>query len=117
MPSDGLAEGTLKTIDELQARGFEITEIDNKFLVDNASYKAIHLQAKTPEGTLLEVQMHTNEDLMIKAEAHKIYELQRKLKPGVAEWQAYQDQMVALYNKLPDPKDIRKVRTFKGGKR
>jgi hypothetical protein len=72
---------------ELEKNGYEITDLDNKFLPDYddfgnekpRNYKAVHLQVKSPSGELFEIQIQSEETLQVKNKNHKYFEEHRQI--------------------------------------
>ena len=71
-------------IDSLEKSGYEVVEVDNKFLGkdgkanNDAIYRAVHLSVKDASGRYFELQVHSKESLAVKDLNHKEYEIQRK---------------------------------------
>lgn len=82
--NDNIVEGTKKMIDSLEKAGYEVVEVDNKFLDkdgkanNDAIYRAVHLSVKDASGRYFELQVHSKESLAVKDLNHKEYEKQRK---------------------------------------
>lgn len=81
--NDNIVDGTKKMIKALTKQGYEVVEVDNKFLNkdgsvnDDAIYRAVHLSVMDKNGRYFELQVHSKESLAVKALNHKEYERQR----------------------------------------
>ena len=109
-----------KTVDSLKEKGYEITEVDNKFLGDdgkenlNATYRAVHIQATAPNGRSIEIQVQSHDMLDVKNINHPLYDESKA--PGTsAERKAeLNQQMIKNWNAgYKNPPGIEKIKTFK----
>ena len=110
------------TIKALESKGYECTELDNKWLpikdentgkVKPSEYKAVHLIFKSPTGEGFEVQVHSPESMKVKNTNHALYEEQRK--PGTSSDRAKQlgETMAKNASTLTEPDGIMELKSFK----
>ena len=110
------------TVDALKKKGYELTELDNKWLptVDEktgkqkpSEYKAVHLTFKSPTGENFEVQVHSAETMKVKNTNHALYEEQRN--PKTSEARAKQLGAVMAKNTatLSEPDGIMSLKSIK----
>ena len=116
--------GTVKTIndtvDKLKSKGYELVELDNKWLptvdkdgnVKPSEYKAVHLTFKSPTGENFEVQIHSDETMKVKNLNHALYEEQRS--PGTSGVRAAELGLKMAKNTagLKEPKGIMDLRSI-----
>lgn len=115
--SDDLVKATNDAIDEFQAKGLEVIEVDNKWVDGDGSYNGIHLLVEDKNGVVFEYQVHSEESLEMKDINHKLYEQSRK--PGTPEdvQKQLEDKMRANAASLKRPKDIEKLKSFSNKKK
>lgn len=109
---DDMTEKCQAFEEELKKSGYEITQRDNKYLDDDPDYKAIHLQLKSKNGDLIELQIHSEESLAVKNVNHDIYDKSRELPEGSKERLAMEADMKKRTRGLRNPKDIEKLPSF-----
>lgn len=63
---DDLASTTMKTVAKLQHKGYDVIEIDNKWLHPKNGYRGIHLEVCARNGCRFELQIHSIESLKVK---------------------------------------------------
>ena len=114
---------------ELKNKGYEIVELENKFLNDDGTvnedvpYRAVHIGVKSPEGRVMELQVHTPQSQNIKNMNHKEYDIQNdmeKKKPksewGDEEWKKYNELNDIMVQRWKDnytnPPGIETLRSF-----
>ncbi len=114
---DVLVKATNDAIDEFQARGLEVIEVDNKYIDGDGSYKGIHLLVEDKNGVIFEYQVHSEESLATKSINHKLYEQSRKPKTPDDIKKQLEMQMIENASKLRTPKDIEKLKSFYRKKR
>ena len=73
-PHNELASKTEAFIDQFESKGYNVTEVENKYLDEEPMYKGIHLSVVSPAGQKFEFQVHSEESLAIKNEIHPMYE-------------------------------------------
>jgi hypothetical protein len=90
------ASGTQTAIDRLREQGYQV---DIKSFYQgpeaNLAYKGVHGQMISPEGFKVELQFHTPGSLAAKfsPEMHSVYDMQKLVPKGSAEWEGYEQQM------------------------
>lgn len=74
---DKIAETAKSTLAALKNKGYEITEVDNKWMDKGSTYKGLHISAKDKNGQTFELQIHSPESMMVKEQNHVQYEVAR----------------------------------------
>lgn len=67
-------EATMKTLTD---KGYEIVKVKNTLADPNAPYRGINTNLRDKDGSIWELQFHTEKSLEIKEVNHKLYEEQR----------------------------------------
>lgn len=75
---DKIADTAKATLSSLRSKGYEITEVDNKWMDKGSTYKGLHIAAKDKRGQTFELQIHSPESMMVKEQNHVQYEVSRK---------------------------------------
>jgi hypothetical protein len=108
---DDFGDAAQQVVNELRAD----PEVD-KVLVKNTwppekgiAYKGVNANVYRKDGFVYEIQFHTPESQVVKDEMHVLYEEQRVLWPSNPRWQELEDQMQAMGNSQPTPRDATKV--------
>ncbi len=71
-------EITKQTLDKLTKDGYSVTAFKNFWAKENIDYQGINSNLKTSDGTIFELQFHTQESYDTKSEkTHKLYEIIR----------------------------------------
>ena len=110
-PLDNLVDATNSTISNLKKKGYNITEVDNRF--KNEGYKGIHINAVSPKGQAFEMQIHTPESMAAKEASHPIYEIARE-KDCPDEIKARMNNITAkIFNPVHAPTNINKIKNYK----
>ena len=120
---DDIGDKCLAAEEALKKRGYTITSRDNKYQPKYdkngkevpRDYKGVHLQVMTPDGDLVELQIHSKESMEVKEMNHPIYEDARKLKKGSPERLALEKQMIDNTAKLSNPRGILDLPSFDAG--
>lgn len=110
-----IVKDAIATREKLEAKGYEITEVDNKWLKKDADYKGIHMTVVSPEGQSFELQFHSPESLSVKDKNHKLYEESRKPDTPAPRKKELQAQMRANTASMPDPDGIDGLQNFEKG--
>ena len=111
---DNIPNETNRMIKELNKRGYEIEEVDNKYLDKGSDYHGVHISAKDPRsGQVFELQVHSKESMAVKEQLHPMYEKSRATDcdPKVKKTLHY--RMKNLSAGLPDPKGLIKLRILR----
>jgi hypothetical protein len=74
-----------------------------------SAYKGVNVQVTREDGLRYEVQFHTPGSQAVKDRMHTLYEQQRVLTPDSPRWQQLEDEMVAIGNQQPVPRDAYRV--------
>lgn len=109
---DSIVDATFKTEDLFQKKGFEIVERDNKYALNDPSYKGVHLLVKDKKGVAFEVQVHSKESMAIKNANHILYEEARILPKGDQRRAILEEQMKQNSRSLQNPKGIDKLKSY-----
>lgn len=104
--SDTLTDSIQTVIRLLQADGYTITEIDNKFLNPANRYKAVHMTVVSPEQQSFEIQIHSTEGRQAGLATHDMYEEFRS--PATSEERKAElfTQIKSIYDAVPIPSQI-----------
>lgn len=108
-------EATLALIDDLKANGFEIVQVDNRFLDKegrqdlNRTYRAVHLTVRSGER-LVEIQVHDYSSREIREYTHEIYEKMRQLDEESDEYKRMSQQCVDAWKDYANPEGIERIR-------
>lgn len=104
----------IKAQKRLQDMGYEVVKQSNYWLKLNSSYKGINTNVRTPDGTVIEIQYHTPEDLEVKEKNHPYYEEQREaLKRGdINKFFEMEEVMRRNTSSLREPENIQSLRSF-----
>lgn len=106
---------TKALIQELKAYGYEITNIDNRFLDANGqqdfgkTYRAVHLTIKADER-LIEIQVHDYSSQNIRNYTHEIYEKMRRLDENSDEYKQMAQQCIDAWKDYVNPEGIEEIR-------
>jgi hypothetical protein len=85
--------GVRSAIDEMVARGYRPVKATN-YWTNDGGYAALNTNWRTASGQVFEVQFNTQKGLETKELlSHPLYEAQRVLQEGSAEWNRLQDQI------------------------
>ncbi|CAI3205328.1 hypothetical protein CNEO2_1750003 [Clostridium neonatale] len=112
---DKIAGNTIKTIELLTKKGYDVIEVDNKYLDPNSDYKGVHINAVSPEGQKFELQIHSKESMEVKDKIHPMYEEARNVKTSENRSIELKKKMKEISSALPQPKGIESVKNFKKG--
>ena len=107
-----LVATTQRTSASLQALGYKVIKLDNRYLTPNASYKGIHLDVVSPEGQVFELQIHSPESMAIKNAAHILYEEARSVNTAPDRAKQLMEEMRTMWGELPMPKDIETLTNY-----
>lgn len=112
---DKIANNTLKTIEILTEKGYDVIEIDNKYLDTVSDYKGVHINAISPEGQKFELQIHSEESMDVKNKIHPLYEEARNINTSKERSKELSQIMKNISSKLSRPKDIDNIKNYKKG--
>lgn len=108
----GMADEVEGFLDDFKRSGFNVVKLDNKYIDGETPYKAIHLDVKSKDGQMFEVQFQSKQSLEIKHASDILYSEQRKTTTSKERKLELDKQMVDLWNTLPRPKNIDKLKSF-----
>jgi len=102
-----LKEQIIKTLSELESRGYRINKIKNRLNNNAGTYKDVMVQLEHVEtGQKIELQFNTQKNLILKEEGHKFYEITRDINKTQEERDAAQKSMEQIYMQLEIPDEI-----------
>lgn len=116
---DKLGETCNNVVAGLKDAGYHVVEVDNKW--ENPTeegYRGLHLEVVTPDWSQhFELQIHSEEDLEIKARQHPLYDIIRdeKNQPEALRNQLKRDS-IKMGDSLQKPKGIEKLVSKKNDK-
>lgn len=97
-------------LDDLRARGY-LARTKNAWVQTGRAYKGVNIALTSPDGQLIELQFHTERSLAVKQPMHDLYQRQQEnTVPGSPEWQALEDEMMAMSADVPIPPGIDRIR-------
>lgn len=111
---DDLVDITNRTVENLRDKGYNVIEIDNKYL-DGGDYKGIHIGVLTKDGQAFELQIHSKESMDVKNKLHPMYEEARNVNTAEERVLELKRKMNELSKSLPSPKNIELLKTWKDG--
>lgn len=101
----------------LEEDGYEILERDNKFLPKEdgtpRDYKAVHLQVRSPDGEVFEIQIQSEETIKVKNRNHALYERSRQMPDGSPEKAELVQRMVDNWSGMNEPDGIQDLQSFR----
>jgi hypothetical protein len=89
--------------DELGALGYEPTEITNTWPKGD-DYSGVNATLKAPNGTLIELQFHTDDSFFTKSDIHADYDIARDEDADLADREAAYQRMAARWDDVEQPK-------------
>ena len=92
--------GTMKA---LQDNGYELVRVKNSLAREDAEYRGINCNIKSPDGSIWELQFHTAKSLEIKEVNHKLYEEQRLDTTPKARKKELGEEMIRNAKSIPTP--------------
>ena len=98
-----------KTVSLLQKKGYKPVAIKNYWLT-NGYYKGINTNWESPNGTLFEIQFHSEHNLAVKEELHPLYERERDPNASIEEKRAARKKQSEISAKFKKPNGIEEVR-------
>lgn len=102
-PPVDLAQNARKTLEALQAQGYEVLKVKNTFLV-GAPYKGLNTQLKTPGGQFFELQFHTPDSFFTKDKlTHDLYKQIGKLSDADPLTATLLQQVREISSRVPTP--------------
>lgn len=95
---DGLSDSVDGVLGSLADKGYTVEEVKNFWTdpdLQSLAYKGINTKMVSPDGVKIELQFHTPESFKAKMapEMHAIYDKQKLVPPGSAEFEAYEQDM------------------------
>ena len=109
-----------KTVKMLEKKGYSLVKVKNFYEVDPMKnpFRGLTCVFESGTGTKFELQFHTPQSFAAKEVQHPLYEIDRGdkgYKPSPEEHEQLQARMraVATEDKVPRPKSIEKIQSFK----
>ncbi len=93
------------TIKQLQQEGYVLSNVNNYYIHNfpNTGYKGLHMNFISPQGQVIEMQIHSEESFNIKQQGHELYEKIRAVSTPVEEKERLQPMIKELHGKVIDP--------------
>jgi len=127
-PHRRLVSTSRRLISELDRRGYKVTKVENKYIGNDPdtglprTYKGIHLDCLSPNGTKFELQVHSPRSMEVKHQNHptykEAYDLEHSPEWGTAEAKAkYDDMQEKMRNnakRLYSPRGVTSLRDASG---
>lgn len=101
--------GTMKS---LQDNGYEVVRVKNSLAKEDAEYRGINCNIKSPDGSIWELQFHTAKSLEIKEVNHKLYEEQRLDTTSKARKTELGEQMIKNAKSIPTPDNVGSIKNI-----
>ena len=110
-PHDEMATTARKFIDKLNEENYTVAKLENKWL-DPKPYNGIHLDVVSDMGQKFELQIHSNESLIVKNKLHPLYEEQRKPSTSEQRRAEIDAEMMNLSKSMRKPAGIDDLKNF-----
>lgn len=108
-----LVKGMENAIDELSKLGYNTIAVKNSWEDPLNPYKGINTTVIAPNGQKFEIQYHTKESFEVKEKMHALYEKQRMIEDQFSnEYIKLSDEMFELSNRLSEPSEIERVKSY-----
>lgn len=111
-----IPETTENTVKLMEEKGYTVTRLDNLYNhpYKLTGYKGIHINAISPQGQRIEMQIHSEFSLEQKEKGHKIYEQLRN--PDIAldndKRQMLIDKIKEIHGAVPNPEGIENIKSY-----
>lgn len=114
VPHNQMAVMTNRIIALLEAKGYSLERVDNKYLNPNGRYKAIHLDLASNQGKGMhfEIQIHSAETLAANRATHAMYEEWRCPDTTLKRKEQLYEEIKNIYEAVPLPRDIMTVKNY-----
>lgn len=112
VPHDDVVSATNSTMESISKAGYEVIELDNKWVDGDGTYKAVHIGVKTDQGMVFEIQVHSPEDLKIKNRNHFFYEQARAVGVSDEKRTLLRNKMEENWKSIEPPKGIETLVSF-----
>lgn len=109
-------EATLALISSLEAAGYTIAKVDNRFLGKDGKqdltlpYRAIHLDVRSGKRQI-EIQVHDHSSQGIRESTHELYEKMRQMDPASDEYKRLDQQRLEAWKPYVNPAGIERIQT------
>ena len=98
-----------KAVEALKRKGYKPLTVKNYWL-SGGYYKGINTQWESPDGTMFEIQFHSEYNLAVKEELHPLYEQWRREPPYSPKAKELEARQYELAKKFQRPKNIDAVK-------
>lgn len=98
-----------KAVEALKRKGYKPLAVKNYWL-SGGYYKGINTQWESPDGTMFEIQFHSEHNLAVKEELHPLYERERDPNASAEEKKAARKKQAEISAKFKKPNGIEEVR-------
>lgn len=94
-----------KTIESLEKEGYKLSVVNNyyKHNYPKTGYKGLHLNFITPQGRIMEMQIHSEGSFEAKQRGHELYEKIRAVSTPIEEKDRLQPLIYEIHQQVPDP--------------
>lgn len=110
---DKIAETTQKTVDKLKKKGYDVIELENKWLDQDKAYKGVHIGAVSPGGVTIELQIHSEQSMRVKETIHPMEDVAREATTPDGVKGVLRAEMWPHSDAMRMPADIEKVSGWK----
>lgn len=113
---DSIGTTAKKTLTALKEKGYTINEVDNKWTDETSYYKGFHINATSPNGQKIELQIHSPESMEVKEQLHPMFEVSREVdteRSAARQLVAYQKGLSRTL-KMPKGIDDEELKSWKG---
>ena len=111
---DKYVEATLALISSLEAAGYTVAKVDNRFLGKDGKqdltlpYRAIHLDVRSGKRQI-EIQVHDHSSQSIRESTHELYEKMRQLDPQSDEYKRLDQLRLEAWKPYVNPEGIERI--------
>ena len=108
-------DGVSRAVRDLTERGYELAKPPKNYWSvpnDELPYNGINMNWRAPDGTLVEIQFHTEAGLETKQLIHPLYEKQRQIGLDSIEFERLRLLMQKTADTLDYPRDVTDLRYF-----
>ena len=96
------------SIDSFKKRGWSIEKINDGYM-EGATYKGLHVIVRSKQGTLIEVQIHSEHSLGIKNSTHDAYDVARNPSKPYPDREEAKKFCVEKYSSIPTPVGLNEI--------
>lgn len=102
------------TINELKNKGYDLIAANNYYVrpYPGTGYKGLHLNFLSPQGEIMELQIHSKYSFDIKMEGHELYEQARAIATPPEKKRELMNTLIQLHSKVQNPPDYTSIKQF-----